>query len=104
VLCGGDDQLGFAGPAEVDRRLAGSGAPASLATPGLRAVDFHRSHDGQRLINFGTWSTFDQFHVLLDQPGFTKGKKYWDGLATFENDYFDVIDVVSGRSEVRAAG
>jgi hypothetical protein len=80
-----------------------AGAPASLVTPGLRAINFHRSHDGQRLINFGTWSTFDRFHVLLDQPGFTTGKKYWDGLATFENDYFDVIDVVSGRSEVRAA-
>ncbi|WP_290051884.1 hypothetical protein [Amycolatopsis solani] len=77
-------------------RVAAS-APASLVTPGLRTVNFHRSHDGQRLINFGTWSSFDQFHVLLDQPGFTNGKKYWDGLATFQNDYFDVVDLVARR-------
>jgi hypothetical protein len=73
-------------------RVAAS-APASLVTPGLRAINFHRSHDGQRLINVGTWSSFDQFQVLLDQPGFTTGRKYWEGLATFENDYFDVVDV-----------
>lgn len=69
-------------------------APASLVTPGLRAINFHRSHDGQRLVNFGTWSSFDEFHVLLDQPGFATGEKYWKGLATFQNDYFDVVDVI----------
>ncbi|MBM2619353.1 hypothetical protein JIG36_27755 [Actinoplanes sp. LDG1-06] len=71
-------------------------APASLVTPGLRTINFHRSHDAQRMINFGTWSTFDEMHVLLDQPGFTPGEKYHHGLAVFENDYFDVIDVVTG--------
>jgi hypothetical protein len=71
-------------------------APASLVTPGLRTVNFHRSHDRQRLINVGTWSSFEDFHVLLDQPGFAAGQKYWEGLATFENDYFDLIEVVSG--------
>jgi hypothetical protein len=71
-----------------------STAPASLVTPGLRTINFHRSHDRQRVINFGTWSTFEHFHVLHEQPGFTTGEKYWQGLATFENDYFDVIDVI----------
>ncbi|WP_033340905.1 hypothetical protein [Catenuloplanes japonicus] len=70
-------------------------APASLVTPGLRTINFHVSHDRQRLVNVGTWSGFDRFHVLLDQPGFTNGGKYFDGLATFENDYFDVVDIVS---------
>jgi hypothetical protein len=71
-----------------------TGAPASLVTPGLRTINFHRSHDGRRLVNVGTWSSFDDFHVLLGQPGFEAGKKYHEGLATFQNDYFDVIDVV----------
>ncbi|MEU8661902.1 hypothetical protein [Actinoplanes philippinensis] len=83
-----DDQSGA-----LLERVADS-APASLVTPGLRTVNFHRSHDGQRLINFGTWTSFDQFHVLLDQPGFADGEKYWKGLATFQNDYFDVVAVV----------
>ncbi|PRY21040.1 hypothetical protein [Pseudosporangium ferrugineum] len=77
-------------------------APAALATPGLRTVNFHRSHDGQRLINVGTWSGFDQFHLLLAQPGFKTGEKYWEGLATFENDYFDVVGVVSGQERAVA--
>ncbi|GAA1875197.1 hypothetical protein GCM10009836_65550 [Pseudonocardia ailaonensis] len=69
-------------------------APASLVTPGLRTVNFHRSLDGERLVNVGTWSTFDHFATLLRQPGFTSAEKYWAGLATFENDYFDVVEVV----------
>jgi hypothetical protein len=36
-----------------------------------------------------------QEHVVDHR--FTTGKKYWDGLATFQNDYFDVIDVVGER-------
>lgn len=69
-------------------------APASLVTPGLRTINFHRSHDGERMINFGTWSSFDHFPTLLNQPGFASNEKYWSGLATFQNDYFDVVDVV----------
>jgi hypothetical protein len=69
-------------------------APASLATPGLRTINFHRSHDGKRVLNFGTWYNFDRFRTLLNQPGFASDKKYWSGLATFQNDYFDVVDVV----------
>ncbi|MFC4950054.1 hypothetical protein [Pseudonocardia sp. GCM10023141] len=79
-------------------------APASLATPGLRTINFHRSHDNERMINFGTWSTFNHFQTLLDQPGFANNEKYWTGLATFENDYFDVVDIVedSGAEQRRA--
>jgi heme-degrading monooxygenase HmoA len=74
-----------------------SSAPASLATPGLRTVNFHRSHDCERMVNFGTWSSFEQFQTLLSQPGFAAGEKYWSGLATFQNDYFDVVDVTTQR-------
>ncbi|HEY4452911.1 MAG TPA: antibiotic biosynthesis monooxygenase [Pseudonocardiaceae bacterium] len=69
-------------------------AQASLATPGLRTINFHRSRDGERVVNFGTWSTFEHFQTLLSQPGFADNEKYWSGLATFQNDYFDVVDVV----------
>lgn len=69
-------------------------APASLLTPGLRTINFHRSRDGERLINLGTWSTFEHFQTLLGQPGFANNEKYWRGLATFQNDYFDVVAVV----------
>jgi hypothetical protein len=69
-------------------------ASASLVTPGLRTINFHRSHDRERIINFGTWSSFEHFQTLLSQPGFVSGQKYWTGLATFQNDYFDVIDIV----------
>jgi hypothetical protein len=76
-------------------------ASASLATPGLRTVNFHRSHDGERMINLGTWTTFEAHHVLLRQRGFLDNAKYWRGLAAFQPDYFDVVEVVAGQATER---
>ncbi|WP_236795642.1 hypothetical protein [Amycolatopsis sp. GM8] len=64
-------------------------ADASLATPGLRTINFHRSHDRERMINFGMWSSF------------ASNEKYRSGLATFQNDYFDLVDVVEDPSVER---
>lgn len=70
-------------------------APLSLGTPGLISVNFHRSHDDQRFVNFGTWTTLADMAKLLDQPGFKDNAVYWAGLALFENDYSDVVAAIA---------
>ncbi|MDR7275628.1 hypothetical protein [Catenuloplanes atrovinosus] len=79
-------------PAEQDvlLGLARQHAPGSLVTPGLTSVNFHRSLDRTRALNLGVWESFDNFMKLLDQPGFTDEQVYWEGVAQFHPDYFDV--------------
>ncbi|MET0475733.1 MAG: hypothetical protein ABW001_13970 [Mycobacterium sp.] len=75
--------------------LARRHAPNSLGTPGLIAINFHRSLDGRRVINLGLWTGFDEFHDLLTRPGFTDGEQYWLDVAGFRPHYFDVAAVIA---------
>lgn len=77
--------------------LAREYSPKSFATPGLLAIDFHRSIDGLQVINLGIWITFDEFNSLVQQPGFRDGDLYWEGVADFQFDFFDVVDVQVGQ-------
>jgi quinol monooxygenase YgiN len=76
--------------------LARENAPKSLTTPGLIAIDFHRSIDGLQVINLGVWTTFDDFNSLTQQPGFRDDNLYWEGVADFNFDFFDVVAVEIG--------
>lgn len=81
-------------PENQDRLLdlARENAPRSLQhAPGLISINFHRSVDGLRVINLGTWSTFDHVNSLLQQPGFSKDSIYWNGVADFHPGFFDVV-------------
>lgn len=75
--------------------LAREHAPGSFKVPGLKAVNFHRSLDGKRVINLGLWSSFDQMLALLARPGFKKGAEYWLEVAGFRPHYFSVASVVN---------
>jgi hypothetical protein len=70
-------------------------APNSLGTGGLVAINFHRSLDGERVLNLGLWSTFDDFGALHGREGFHAGAKYWTGVATFRPHFFEVATVVT---------
>jgi quinol monooxygenase YgiN len=73
--------------------LARSNAPSSIGTPGLVAINFHRSLDGGEVVNLGAWTDFDGFAELLSRPGFKEGAPYWEGVASFQNIFFDVAAV-----------
>jgi hypothetical protein len=78
--------------------LARENAPRSLqVTPGLISINFHRSVDGNQVINLGTWNTFDHINTLLQQPGFSKDSLYWSGVADFQPDFFDVVFVKASQ-------
>ncbi|MFJ7217750.1 hypothetical protein [Amycolatopsis sp. NPDC098790] len=75
--------------------LARRHAPDSLGTPGLAAVNFHRSLDGERVVNLGVWNDFGEFGDLLGRPGFTAGAEYWQGVSGFHPHFFDIAAVVT---------
>ncbi len=78
--------------------LARAFAPKSLNTPGLLAINFHRSLDGERVINFGQWAFVDlDFNKLNQQPGFRDEDLYWKGVAEAEPDFFDIVAVQTTR-------
>lgn len=76
-------------------------APKSLGSPGLLAINFHRSVDGTQIVNLGTWNSLEKFDELLKQPGFKDQNQYFKGIADFMPDFFDVINVVVGSAPHR---
>ena len=64
----------------------------SLQHPDLLCVNFHRSLDGTRTMNYGFWSTLERFDLLLKEDRFAPVRDYWHGLA--ENDFY-LFKVVS---------
>jgi hypothetical protein len=77
--------------------LAREYGPKSFVTPGLLAINFHRSIDGVQVINLGVWTSFDDFNSLTQQPGFRDDNLYWQGVADFQFDFFDVVAVEVGQ-------
>lgn len=65
----------------------------SLQHPDLLCVNFHRSLDGTRTMNYGFWSTLDRFDRLLIEERFAPVRDYWRGLAENEFHVYEVASV-----------
>lgn len=77
--------------------LAHEYGPKSFVTPGLLAINFHRSIDELQVINLGVWTSFNDFNFLTQQPGFRDDDLYWKGVADFPFDFFDIVAVEVGQ-------
>lgn len=64
--------------------------PAMLLE-GLVSANFHRSLDGERVINYGQWENEDAITKLTQRPGFGKEDGYWTGLAENEFHLYEVM-------------
>lgn len=65
-------------------------APA-MSLPGLVSANFHRSLDGERVINYGQWENQEAIYQLTQRPGFGKEDGYWSGLAENEFHLYEVV-------------
>lgn len=65
----------------------------SLQHPDLLCVNFHRSLDQVRTINYGFWSTLERFDKLLTEERFAPVRNYWRGLAENEFHVYEVVSV-----------
>lgn len=81
--------------------LARGNAPRALGTPGLVAINFHRSLDGMRVVNFGLWASLDEFDALVQRPGFKDDDLYWTDVADFQHDFLDVVSITTARVVAR---
>ena len=63
----------------------------AMEQPGLISATFHRSLDGLRVINYGQWANKEAIEELVKQPGFSKDKPYWEGLADNEYHLYEVV-------------
>ena len=79
----------------VDRARAN--APKALGTPGLMAINFHRSLDSLRVVNLGLWFSLDDFDASIQRPGFRDDDLYWEGVADFQPDFFDVVAITTAQ-------
>lgn len=63
----------------------------AMSLPGLVSANFHRSLDGERVINYGQWEDKDAIYKLTQRPGFGKEDGYWTGLAENEFHLYEVV-------------
>lgn len=68
----------------------------SLQHPDLLCVNFHRSLDSTRTMNYGFWSTLERFGLLLSEDKFAPIRDYWRGLAENEFHLYEVVTVFEG--------
>lgn len=74
--------------------LAKEHVKPAMEQPGLISATFHRSLDGTRVINYGQWENEEAIAELVKQPGFSKDKPYWDGIADNEYHLYEVVHTV----------
>lgn len=87
----------FSMPAENQPRLvelAKEHVKSAMEQPGLISATFHRSLDGTRVINYGQWENKEAIEELQKQPGFSKDKPYWEGLADNLYHLYEVVNTV----------
>lgn len=79
----------------VDLGRANSGT--ALGTPGLLNINWHRSVDGHKIVNLGTWTTFDGMAELAQKEGFRlgTGEVYWEGHADWQGENYAVVSIVT---------
>lgn len=65
----------------------------SLQHPDLLCVNFHRSLDGTRTMNYGFWNTLEHFDKLLTEERFAPVRDYWRGLAENEFHVYKIVSV-----------
>lgn len=84
----------FRMPAENQPRmveLAKEHVGPAMSLEGLLSANFHRSLDGERVINYGQWENEEAITALTQRPGFGKEDGYWTGLAENEFHLYEVI-------------
>ena len=74
--------------------LAKEHVKPAMEQAGLISATFHRSLDGTRVINYGQWANKEAIEELKKQPGFSKDKPYWEGLADNEYHLYEVVHTV----------
>ena len=47
------------------------------------------------MINYGQWENQEAIENLAKQPGFSKEKPYWDGVAENEYHLYEVVHTVN---------
>lgn len=84
----------FRMPAENQPRmieLAKEHVGPAMSQEGLMSANFHRSLDGERVINYGQWENEEAIAKLTQRSGFGKGDGYWTGLAENEYHLYEVV-------------
>ena len=84
----------FRMPAENQPRmveLAKEHVGPAMSLDGLLSATFHRSLDGERVINYGQWENEEAISNLTKRPGFGSGDGYWTGLAKNEFHLYEVV-------------
>ena len=75
--------------------LAKEHVKPAMKQAGLVSATFHRSLDGEKVINYGHWENLEAITELVKKPGFSKTAPYWEGIAENEYHLYEIVDVVS---------
>ena len=88
----------FRMPAENQLRmvkLAKEHLAPAMSQAGLLSATFHRSLDGERVLNYGQWENAAAISKLTQHPGFGREDGYWKDLAKNEFHLYEVVLIES---------
>ncbi|MEM9977903.1 MAG: antibiotic biosynthesis monooxygenase family protein [Cyanobacteria bacterium P01_D01_bin.2] len=69
----------------------------AMSLDGLLSATFHRSLDGERVINYGQWENDQAISKLVQRSGFGQEDGYWTGLAENEFHLYEVLLTEKGE-------
>jgi quinol monooxygenase YgiN len=70
----------------------------SMKHPGCLSVSIHKSLDGERIINYVQWRSWEEFETASVDPEFSAGRKQAAELGLFDSRFYEVFFTSEAQS------
>jgi quinol monooxygenase YgiN len=70
----------------------------SMRHPGCLSVNVHKGLDGNRVINYVQWRSWEEFETASTDPAFTAVRKQAVELGLFDSHFYEVVFTSEAQS------
>lgn len=70
----------------------------AMKHPGYLSVSIHKGLDGDRVINYVQWRSWEEFEAASTDPEFTAGRKQAAELGLFDSHFYEVVFTSEAQS------
>jgi heme-degrading monooxygenase HmoA len=71
---------------------------AAMKHPGFLSINIHKSLDGERVINYVQWRSWEEFKTASADPAFADSRKQAVELGLFDSHFYEVVFTSEGQS------
>jgi quinol monooxygenase YgiN len=70
----------------------------SMKHPGCLSVSIHKGLNGDRVINYVQWRSWEEFETASADPAFADSRKQAAELGLFDSHFYEVVFTSEGQS------